>query len=535
MGAFSASTQKRCLGVAFNVKTHIIRDTSDARRFLLQGLWWQRVLPPTSSTVRNILSWAKELVSIGYALPPIGFLADLGHVTYGEDWENRIGRESTTTVPNLPINLLRTYEDHVLGKIYADWTFGRACDALRQYEKGRDQARGLAYLMGQFHERAKFDGVEMSAGVVTGLLDMPAEELLAEGYESLRVAGPHPLLCVLYESLIQSSRCIAEILGPEDIFDLEHKSALEELGQRLAHRQVLQAGAFLEATLPRHKIKPLARRMEVPTKILDEDMYPVGGFTSLSNKGSIESLLHSQLAYMEPQRSAEPDLFDTMFLMDELLYYSRDDNQFMRRRRTFVLVFSSDLQETRFKDSELPYQRGVMLLGLVHTLVRKLAQWLTTDALNFHLVFPGVGEAVAVGRGVLSRPQPEAMKGARGELGASLQHQESSKEPLLKERQLLEKLFLEDIKTGVVTIERLPMNKLPGRCEEWTRRSMVHLLMCGIAPTRVEVRDAVVTRLAINGPRPALGDGTADAVPVEGDDACDSWANILQAILARWV
>ena len=39
--------------------------------------------------------------------------------------------------------------------------------------------------------------------------------------------------------------------------------------------------------------------MEVPTRILDEDIYPVGGFTSLSNRGSIESLLHSQLAYME--------------------------------------------------------------------------------------------------------------------------------------------------------------------------------------------------------------------------------------------
>src|SRR5262249_17110879 len=209
-----------------------------------------------------------------------------------------------------------------------------------------------------------------------------------EGYESLRQDGPHPLLGELYDSLIQASRRWSDVLGPEDIFDLESKAALEELGQRLAHRQVLRAGALLEATLPRHKVRPLARRMEVPTRILDEDTYPVGGFTSLSNRGSIESLLHSQLAYMEPKGSEiQPDLFDPMYLMDELLYYSRDENQFLRRRRTFVLALAADLVETRFKDFELPYQRGVMLLGLLYVLVKKLTEWLSTDALNFQFLF----------------------------------------------------------------------------------------------------------------------------------------------------
>ncbi len=303
------------------MKTHVIRDSFEARRLLVGGLWWQRVTPPTAATVRAVLTWVKEAASAGQALPPIGFVADLGHVALGEDWESRSGREMVS-VPHLPINLIRTYEDHVLGKIYADWTFTRASDALRHYAKGRDQARGLAYLLEQFRERARFDGVELSLGVISTLLEVPPDELLTEGWESLRQEGPHPLLAELYESLIQSARRTAEVLGPEDIFDLERKTALEELGQRLAHRQVLCAAASLEATLPKHKIKPLARRMEVPTRILDEDAYPVGGFTSLSNRGSIESLLFSQLAYMETDRDQQPDLFDSLYLMDELLYYS---------------------------------------------------------------------------------------------------------------------------------------------------------------------------------------------------------------------
>jgi hypothetical protein len=482
------------------MKTHIIRDSVDARRLLVQGLWWQRVLPPTASTTRNVLSWAKEAASGGQALPPIGFIGDLGHVTLGEDWENRSGREPVS-VPNVPIHLVRTYEDHVLGKIYADWTFARASDALRRYAKGRDQARGLAYFLGQFRERARFDGVEMSMGVINTLLDTPPDELLTEGWESLRQEGPHELLPELYQSLIDASRRTAEVLGPEDIFDLERKAALEELGQRLAHRQVLRSAATLEASLPKHKVRPLPRRMEVPTRILDEDTYPVGGFTSISNRGSIESLLHSQLAYMEPVKTEHVDLFDTMYLMDELLYYSRDENQFLRRRRTFVLALSPDLVETRFKDFELPYQRGVMLLGLLYVLVKKLTEWLSTDALNFQILSLGEGET----------------------------------DPLANERALLEKLFFEEIALDVVHLDRQAPAKLPRRCEEWSRRSMVHCLMVGVKPELMEVRDTVTTRLAINGPRPSLGDGNSELNIVEGDDAADSWAQALQQILMRWI
>src|SRR5262245_7292691 len=194
------------------MRTHVIRDSFEARRFLAQGLWWQRVRPPTRDTVRDVLAWAKELASGGQPLPPLGFIADIGHVALGDEWEGRSGREGAA-VPNLPINTVRTYEDHVLGKVYADWSFARGCDALRRYDKGRDQWRGLAYLLGQFRERAKYDGVEMSVGVLATLLEIPPEELLAEGYDSMREHGPHELLEPLYQSLIEASRRTPEVLG----------------------------------------------------------------------------------------------------------------------------------------------------------------------------------------------------------------------------------------------------------------------------------------------------------------------------------
>src|SRR5262249_10106659 len=160
-------------------------------------------------------------------------------------------------------------------------------------------------------------------------------------------------------------------LGVEDVFELEHGTALAAFGQRVALRQVLQIAARLDAGLPAHRPRPRAGRRDVPTAMTDEDTYPVGGFASISTRGTVERLLHSQLAFMDPATAPRPDLFDIKFVRDELLYYSRDENQFRRRRRSFVVVLDPDLARARFKDAELPAQRIVMVLALLVIAVRR--------------------------------------------------------------------------------------------------------------------------------------------------------------------
>jgi hypothetical protein len=476
-----------------------IRSPDLARRFVLQGLWWQRVVPPAAATVRSALEWALEIASAGQPLPPVGFVADLGQAAFGLDWEVRSNRDEAVA-PVLPISLVRTYEDHVLGKVYADWTFGRAGDALRRYQ-GRDRARGLAYLVDQFRQRAGLPGVDFPPSVLRGLLDQPPEDTLAQGWELLRQDGVLPLLIEMYEGLIAAARRSGEALGKEDIFELESKGALAEEGERLARRQVLRAAAVLEAAVPRNRLRPPARRMEVPTRILDEDTYPVGGFTSISTRGSVESLLHSQLAYMEPAGAERPDLFDIKFLRDELLYYSRDENQFLRRRRTFVFALHEDLVTSRFLDPGLHYQRGVMLLGLVKTIVDKLIEWLSTDALRFEIIFVG----------------------------------KEDEPPLAAERALLETLLREQIGNGTVRLSHEPIEAVPLRCEEWALRSLCHCLVVAEHPTDFDAEETVVTRLRVAGPRPALAGPFDELTEVEGDDAADSWAVALRQILEQWV
>ncbi len=476
-----------------------LRNLEEARCYLLQGLWWQRA-QPSISNIQTALKWYLEMASAGQPLPPIGFVADVGQAVFGSDWDLRANRNSQALFI-LPVNLISTYEDHVLGKIYADWTFARACDALRQYQD-KEQARGLAYLMNQFRERAKFPGVEFSPGIIKNALDASPEEVLTQSWELLRQEGPMPLLAEMYQALIASARRTAEILGPEDIFELEHKTALADLGNSVARRQIVRAATVMEASLGKHKLKPLVGRQEVPTRILDEDTYPVGGYTSISTRGSIESMLYSQLAFIDPDPSQRPDLFDIKYLRDELYYYSRDENQLLRRRRTFVVALHADLVETRFKDADLPYQRGVLLLALLTALVTKLTEWLSTDALHFRFLFLGPAE-----------------------------------EPLIldDEHELLQTLLRETIANKTVSLERLTTAELPQACAGWARTSMVHCLNVSTVPVPFEAQDTVVTLLRVDKARPAIGDVYTEMETPEGDDASESWNATLHNIIRRWI
>jgi hypothetical protein len=478
-----------------------LRDLDEARLFLLQGLWLQRVVPPAGKNFHEALGWALELASEGQPLPPIGFVADVGHVAFGMDWESR-NKTEPRPVPGLPQGLIRTYEDYVLGKVYSDWTFARASDAVRRYQ-GRDRARGLAFLINQFRERAGFGGVEFNPAVIKSVLESPPEDVLAQGWDSLAQGGLLPVLEELYQELIAASRRMAEVLGPEDVFELEHGTALDELSQRLAMRQVLQQSRRMEDRLPHHRLKPLAGRQEVPTRVLDEDTYPVGGFTSLSNRGTIESLVRSELAYMEETRQAEPDLFDIRFLLDELLYYSRDDNQFLRRRRTFAVVLSADLIHARVKDAGLPYQRGILLWALLHTTVFKLIEWLSADALKFVFYF---------------------LEDAAGEPA------------LVSEREMFETLFREQIANGTVEIvAKATLRRAEQECSLRARRSLCHCLLVSTGAAEIHPQETVVTRLVLAGPVPAVGAANEKPAAPEGDDPLEGWQSTLEQLLQRWI
>jgi hypothetical protein len=474
-----------------------LRDLEAARRYLTGGLWLQRVLAPMASGVRPGLEWTLEVASGGQPLPPIGFVADIGHVLLGTPPETR-GQPQPPNLPGLPAGLMRSYEDLVLGKVFADWTLERSADAVRRFQ-GRDRARGVAFVVNQIRDRTGFGGVLLSPAVIKGLLEAPPDEVMSRGWDALS-HNVEPLLVELYQELIAAVRRVAELLGPEDVFELEHQTALAELGQRVALRQLLQTAGRLEAGLPKYKPRPAASPREVPTRVLDEDTYPVGGFASISTRGTIESLLHSQLAFMESATVPRPDLFDIKFVRDELLYYSRDENQFLRKRRSFVMVLMPDLARARFKDPELPTQRIVLTLAVLVTAVRKTTDWLSADALSFEIVFVGEGDG----------------------------------QPLSQEEKLLATVLREAIANGTVRMTRVTDSSAAGRVvNELTRRSLCEALFVSTNPP--VTRDPVESRLLlVNGPRPHLLGPGDDSAP-DLTELWESWQDVVNRLTNRWV
>jgi hypothetical protein len=483
------------------VSTYEILGAAEARRFLGQGLWLQRVAAPGAATAGPALRWALEAVSGGEPLPPVGVVADIGYLVLRSQRDPRAGGSGhgMPEVRGWSAGLARRYEDLVLGKLDADGSIARASDALSRY-RGRDRDRGLAFVLDQFRRRAGFGGALLNPAAVKAALEVPAGELLAAGWESLARDGLMPALPALYEGMISAVREMHDALGPEDVFELEHGTALAAFGQRVALRQVLHAAADFEATVTPGRPRVHSRRHDVATRILDEDSYPVGGFSSISTRGSIESLLHSQLAYMEP--GERPDLFDIKFVRDELLYYARDENQFFRRRRTFVIALYPDLALGRVKDVELPRQRVVLALGLLVALVRRLTEWLRDEAIVFEFLFVRQGEA----------------------------------EPLSAERALLEMVLREAIANGTAVTDAVAEKQLAPRCLTRARKSLCHALAVSTTDPHIEADGVPVATLRLDRPRPALSSGDEPATTAEAgsDDALTSWRDALERLLGLW-
>jgi hypothetical protein len=202
---------------------------------------------------------------------------------------------------------------------------------------------------------------------------------------------------------------------------------------------------------------------------------------------------------MEPER---PDLFDIKYLRDELLYYARDENQFLRRRRTFVLALCPDLVRARFKGPDAPYQAIVLVLALIVVAVRKLTDWLSNDALTFEVVFVA----------------PEAPG------------------PLRDERRLLETLLREQIVNGTVRLDTAPSLKAVAvLCAARARRSLCHGLTLTTGQAPLEAADTITAELRLDGPTPAVVGVEQEPLTAETSDGMEDWHAAAWALLVGWL
>jgi hypothetical protein len=380
-----------------------LRERDRAEAWLAAGLCLTRMAPPSPNLGSKVAPWVDRVLSDLGALPPVGVLADIGYLITGASMR------ALAPLPPLHAEfaqLIHSYEDHVLGRLDADPRLEAVVDALaRLPEKQRD--RGVALFTGQLCRRLGFSAaVALSPGVSRRTMERPTDEVVRLGHAVLATRGDiERALMAGYRDLIANARRRGSLISEAEVFLMEHLDALGDLTQRIAIAQIIEVTDALTQAMPR-RLKPNAQAelARVPTELTATDNYPTGGFSALSTSGSIENLVSSELIYMEdavegrdlPDRLPDIDLFDVRFAEGELLYYTRDESVFVRGHRVVSFVLMPGLVSARFKDSELSWQRLIMLLGLINCCVRRLVEWLAHEGLSFHILFvrdPRAGES----------------------------------------------------------------------------------------------------------------------------------------------
>jgi hypothetical protein len=197
-----------------------------------------------------------------------------------------------------------------------------------------------------------------------------------------------------------------------------------------------------------------------------------------------------------------PDLFDLKFVRDELFYYSRDENQYLRRRRAFVFVLFPDLIAARFKDPELPHQRIVMIQSAILALIHRITDWLSTDAIRFEVLFVQDGE----------------------------------KKLLADEATLMQLLLRESIERGDGFIVWIAdRNGVTAHLNRLARQMQVHCLLATTEPMELDMENVAITEIVVDSALPQLGLGDGAVAALEGEDAFDVWQETVLRILQLWV
>ncbi len=358
------------------------------------GLCLARIPPPAADGTPRVGSWILATIGERLDIPPVGVILDLGALLFGASLRTGM------SVPGEDAALaaaIRRYEDAVLGRLAVDGRLASAGFAVARLPKEM-HAQAVGILVAGVLSRIDFDaGIEVQPGVVRQLTDKKPEEALQRGYAVLRDdAGVRRRLTDGYAALARCAQKARDLIGDADLFALENLVVLGSLTQRLAIADVVRAQEAIIEAIPRRLPRRRRKEGDVASKLEDESVYPVGGFSSVSTSGSLENLVTSELIYMDPPRRegqglghvrADVDLFDMRYVEGELLYYTRDEAIFVRRRRLVLIVIAPDLVRARVKDRQLPWQRIVLVLGAVLVLTKKLFELLGEEALEVRVVF----------------------------------------------------------------------------------------------------------------------------------------------------
>lgn len=489
--------------------------TTDAEAWVAAGLVLQRGEQVDGALIGLVRAWVESVVNTVALLPPLGVAADLARLVARAPFD--IGRSQRVDDPQLR-EALDAYEEHLLGRLSADFRLELARDALVRLPEAQ-RAAAIGVFVEQVLTRVVTAlGTPLDSpapGAVRRALQESSVGLFETGNEALADPEQFELrdeLIAAYTSLAAGARRCGALIGDVEIYTLENFDALRSSSLRLAMAQIAEAAQSIERTLPVRVRRSEASRGRTPTRVEDESAYPIGGYASISNVGGIESLVSSELIYMTPEAERQAgniDLFDVRWASDELLKYTRDESVHTRERRTISFALDPSLIHGRIKDPGLPFQRLVVVFGGLVAGVRKLCSWLDESDLHLHFL-------------LLGAPGPDA---------------DAPSQPLRSEAELARLLLREFVESGVVEFRELAdLAAALGHVERASETSGSEVVWIAEKPLLPELEQGSRVRahaLAIGETKPRLWlDGDERVIHDEGWLA---YVRVFQDLLAMLV
>ncbi len=165
----------------------------------------------------------------------------------------------------------------------------------------------------------------------------------------------------------------------DDIFEIGHPGLFIRAADRLFFRRMTRAMKGM-AFWTRSVFTLKEESSWVVAKYGEPQTLPLGGYDELTNKGTLSSIVPSELAYIDD--SMQFDLFDYKFIENQLMYFKRDSGAVFRIRRDIVVRVTL----TEFFEHE---RHLGLLFGWVFNFAEKLIETFVKDMVNVIIVLDG--------------------------------------------------------------------------------------------------------------------------------------------------
>ena len=369
--------------------------------------------------IGHVLNLAVKLAAQGLPVPWLGFLADL--------WK-LISIDEAFARPEIIDPTLAShpsfvdYQDLVIARCIQDAGIIRVRRAVASRSVER-KTGALLFLLESWHDSGLPLGVPVSVGsiaILTG--ELPRREASAK--EITEKNGWPDELVQAVKSFSQGFRKLpASIdLGVVDV--VEKGLDIVDHAPRIQLRQIAAAKNRLNSVINKLTSHLSKLESDVSTSEFDSGNVPLGGYSSISTRGRLESLLPSQLAWLDIS-IGQSNYFCLKHRRQELLYYSRSENSLYKRMRHIVFLLDKSLDEGRTKYRNLPCQSLTLMMAGLLCLWEQMKSIFCSEGITLTLVFMDTGYE------------------------------------LENEKKLLELLFSSEIVAGKVRTDRFEVGRIP--------------------------------------------------------------------------